>query len=167
MGMILYVVDVESGEIIASESLQEAVYAGSVNVSARYKGVSFGGSAFNQTPLGEATAHVISRAIAKVTSTIASRPWTPRIAAINSDGSIILNGGADRGLVNGVIFDVLGEGKTLKDPETGDVLGVVDQPTIGQLRVTRVEDRYSFAVGEAGASKLAVGMKCRRVVASR
>jgi curli biogenesis system outer membrane secretion channel CsgG len=167
MGMILYVVDVESGEIIASESLQESVYAGSLSASARYKGVAFGGTTFNQTPLGEATAVVISRAIAKVTTTIASRPWAPRIAAINADGTIVLNGGADRALAAGAMFDVLGEGRTLKDPETGDLLGVVDQPSIGKLRVTRVDDRYSIAVREGSGSALAVGMRCRRIVPAR
>jgi curli biogenesis system outer membrane secretion channel CsgG len=163
MGMILYVVDVESGEIIASESLQGSVNAGSVGVNARYKDVAFGGSTFNKTPLGEATAQVISRAVVKITATIASRPWTPRIAAINADGTIVLNGGTDRALTPGVVFEVLGEGRTFKDPETGDVLGVVDQPPIGRLRITRVTERYSVAVREEAVTELVVGMRCRRV----
>jgi curli biogenesis system outer membrane secretion channel CsgG len=116
MGMILYVVDVESGEIIASESLQESVYAGSVSASARYKGVALGGSAFNQTPLGEATANVISRAIAKVTA-VASRP-DARIAAINRTERLS-SAGADF-LTAGWTCDVR-RWRTLKKPETGDV----------------------------------------------
>ena len=52
MGIILYVVEVESGEVIASESLSESVRASNVSVQAAYKNVAFGGSAFYQTPLG-------------------------------------------------------------------------------------------------------------------
>lgn len=160
MGMILYVVDVESGEIIASESLQESVHAGSVEVRARYKGVAFGGSAFYQTPLGEATASVISRAVAKATTSIASRPWTPRIAAVQDDQTLILNGGRDRGIIAGARFHVLGEGRPIRDPETGDLLGTLDQPVLATLRVIRVADRYCIAQLEEGGGA-AVGMPCR------
>lgn len=162
MGMILYVVDVESGEIIASESLQQSVYAASVEVKARYKGVAFGGSAFYQTPLGEATHYVVSRAVAKTTGVIASRPWTPRIAAIADNGDIILNGGRDRGIRTGASYEVLGEGRPIFDPETGDVLGRLDQPTLGVVSITKVAERYSIGRLVTGAN-FKVGSECRPV----
>lgn len=161
MAITMYVVDVESGEIVVSETIQESVKASDLNVRAVYKDVAFGGSVFYKTPLGEATANVIDKAVVKVTESIASRPWVPRIAHINEDGSVILNGGADRKLKPGDEYELIEPGQPIVDPDNGDVLAAGAARVIGRVRVTDVQPRY--AVGSATATApLSVGQPCRK-----
>jgi curli biogenesis system outer membrane secretion channel CsgG len=163
MALTLYVVDVESGEIICSESLQETVTAQDLNVKVAYQNISFGGTVFYSTPLGKATSRVIEKAVRRVTETIASQPWEPKIAQVQEDNTVIINGGANRGLQVGDEFDVIEAGGTILDPDTGDVLGNRTGKTLGRVKVTSVQDRYSVAAVTSGASAgLQTGMKCRR-----
>jgi len=161
VGIILYVVDVESGEILASESIEESVHSSDVSVQAMYKDISFGGSSFYRTPLGKATAKVIDRAVARITDSIASRRWSPKIAAVQSDGLVLLNGGADREIVVGEQFTVMEDGAVVVDPETGDMLGRLAARPIATLRVTAVHERYSETL-PLNSAGIKVGQSCRR-----
>jgi curli biogenesis system outer membrane secretion channel CsgG len=165
MGVILYVVEVESGEIIASESIEESVKAGDTAVKAEYSGVSFGGTAFYRTPLGRATAKVIERAVRRITSAIAERPWEPLIAQVQSDGTVILNGGHDHGIRSGAEFEVLEEGAPVIDPATGDVIGRRAGRQVGRIIVQQVQPRYSMATIVVGrAAEFRPGCACRRSI---
>ena len=149
MSMIVYVIQVESGEIVASERIEESVGSAAVDVHAAYKDMSFGGTIFAKTPLGKATSRAIDRAVGKISEVIAARPWNPRIAALEADGTIILNGGKDRGIREGQVFDVLAEGTAIVDPETGDTIGHQPGKVLGQVRVCKVEPRYSVGMPES------------------
>jgi curli biogenesis system outer membrane secretion channel CsgG len=163
MGIILYVVEVESGEVIASESLSESVRAGDVSVQVAYQNVAFGGTAFYKTPLGRATARVIDRAVKRITEAIASRPWQPQVALVQQDGSVVLNGGRDRGVKTGAEFEVLDAGPPILDPSTGDVLGHSAGRTVGRIIVQDVHERYSTATIVTGlAAEFRAGQTCRR-----
>jgi len=162
MGIVLYVVDVESGEIIASENIEESVSARDLSVKAAYEGISFGGSVFYQTPLGRATKKVVERAINRITTAIASQPWEPQIALVQEDGSVIVNGGRDRGVKSGAEFEVLDAGKTILDPATGDAIGQSAGRSVGRLIVHDVKDRYSTATIVVGrAADFKPGQACR------
>jgi len=162
MGIVLYVVDVESGEIIASENIEESVSAKDLSVKAAYEGLSFGGSVFYQTPLGRATKKVVERAINRITTAIASQPWEPQIALVQEDGSVIVNGGRDRGVKSGAEFEVLDAGKTILDPATGDAIGQSAGRSVGRLIVHDVKDRYSTATIVVGrAADFKPGQACR------
>jgi len=162
MGIILYVVDVESGEIIACESLEESVRAKDLSVQATYQGVSFGGQVFHQTPLGRATAKVIGKAVKRITRAIAEQPWQPQIALVGSDGVVVINGGRDRGVERGAEFEVLEAGSPIVDPATGDVLGHSRGRRIGRVIVESVAARYSVATIVVGTkTDFRVGQACR------
>ncbi|RPI61284.1 MAG: hypothetical protein EHM48_05940, partial [Planctomycetaceae bacterium] len=162
MGMTLYVVDVESGEIICSESIQESVSAKELNVRAAYKDVTFGGTVFYQTPLGQATARVMDRAIRRITAVIASRPWEPKIAAVEA-GQIIVAGGADHAMKVGSQYDVVDAGSAIFDPDSGDVLGRRPGKTLGTIIITEVHDRFSVAQTTAGkAEDFQTGLKLKK-----
>jgi curli biogenesis system outer membrane secretion channel CsgG len=160
--ILLYVVNVESAEIIASESIEESVDAGEVNFQAMYKDVNFGGSGFYKTPLGKATARVIDRAVARITSTIAAERWSPRVAALQSGGRILLSGGSDRRMLVGEQFTVMDLGAPVVDPQSGDVLGRQPSKPIATVRVTAVHERYSEAIAISATAPLAVGQQCVR-----
>jgi curli biogenesis system outer membrane secretion channel CsgG len=162
MGIVLYVVDVESGEIIASENIEESVSARDLSVKTAYEGLSFGGSAFYQTPLGRATRKVVERAIARITTAIASRPWEPQIALVQEDGSVILNGGRDRGVKSGAEFEVVDAGNPILDPVTGDAIGQSAGRKVGRLIVHEVKERYCTATIVVGrAADFKPGQACR------
>ncbi|HZK80693.1 MAG TPA: CsgG/HfaB family protein [Humisphaera sp.] len=165
MAIVIYVVDVQSGEIICSQAIQETVPAVNLDVAGTYKNVAFGGSVFYRTPLGEATDHVIDRAVKRITQVIGSRRWEPRVARVSDDGRVILNGGHDRDLTIGSEFDVLEPGTPILDPDTGDVIGRDSVLAIGRLRLTDVEDRYSVGqLTNGNPATMKTGQPCRRVL---
>jgi len=167
MSMTLYVVEVESGEIICSQSIEESVRASDVAVKAVYQDIAFGGSVFYRTPLGQATARVIGRAVNRVAAAIASRPWEPKVAMVGSDGTVVVNGGSDRGLREGTRYDVLERGEAIVDPDTGDVIGHQPGRPIGRVQLQDVRKLYSVAGVTAGrAADFRVGQYCRRTDAT-
>jgi curli biogenesis system outer membrane secretion channel CsgG len=161
--MTVYVVEVESGEIVVSQTVQESVSASDLNVKAVYKDVAFGGNVFYKTPLGEATAKVIDKAVAGVTQAIANRPWAPRVALVPGDGTVVLNGGADRQLKPGDQLELLRPGPQIIDPDNGDVLGRSADKVVGRLTVREVAPRYSIATLLDPATDCTVGQLCRPV----
>jgi curli biogenesis system outer membrane secretion channel CsgG len=165
MSMTLYVVDVESGEIVASERIEETVKAKDVSVKAAYKDVALGGSTFYRTPLGRATADVIDTAVKRITRSIVARPWKPRVALIRKGGTILLNGGRNRRVSEGDEFVVKEYGEAIIDPTTGDLLGYTQGDTVGRVRVTDVKQKYAVAeVIRGEPTKLAVGQQCELAV---
>jgi len=160
----LYVVEVESGEIICSQTLSESVRTSDMNVKAYYKDIAFGGSAFYSTPLGKATTAILDKAVQKVTDTIANRPWQPKIAMVEPDGSVIVNGGADRLLAAGFEYDAIEAGAAIHDPDSGDVLGSKPGKVVGRLRIREVNDRFAVAQVVSGtSSQFQVGQRLTRV----
>ena len=164
VGMTLYVVDVESGEVICSESIEKSVSAKSAGVAGQYKGVSLGGSVFHRTPLGRATAAVMTRAVRKITATIASQPWQTKIAQVMPDNTVFLNGGRNRRITIGSEYHVLSPGRAIVDPDTGDIIGHHSIEILARLRVRRVQARFSVAeLIEGDGRQLKVGQTCRRL----
>jgi curli biogenesis system outer membrane secretion channel CsgG len=164
MGIIVYVVDVESGQIICSESIEESVRAGDMSSQASYKGVGFGGSQFHQTPLGRATASVIDKAVRKITHTIAAQPWEPKLAMIGQDHTVVINGGQDRRVQAGEYYDVLQTGEAILDPDTGDIIGRRGGKVVGRVQINSVELLCSQAAIVMGQSEtFQVGQRCKLV----
>lgn len=163
IGMTLYVVDVESGQIIASESIEESVLAGDMAVKAQYQNVGFGGTVFYRTPLGRATANVIDKAVGRVTDSIAARPWEPKVALVQGY-EVVINGGMDRSVRQGSRYEVYEIGSPIVDPDTGDVIGHQPGRSLGKLQVVDVRGRYSVASIQEGSVKdLQQGQRCRRI----
>ena len=146
MSIVLYVVEVESGEIICSKRLEKSLAARDATVQSSTQGTSFGGS-----PLGRATSDVIQRAVYEITQSIASRPWAPKIAMIQEeDELVVINGGTDRGIAVGQEFDVYENARPITDPDSGDLLGHASINKFGRLKVREVRDRLAVAFITAG-----------------
>jgi len=163
MGIVLYVVDVESGEVVASESVEKTVRAGDASVQAVYGKVGFGGRAFRQTPLGRATAEVIREAVRRISRVIAAQPWRPRVAQVTADGVVILGGGRNHGLRRGDEFVVVEEGPPIEDPQTGDLLGRAPARPVGRLIVEEVHETWSRTTIAVGTKEdFRPGQRCVR-----
>lgn len=67
-----------------------------------------------------------------------------KIAAVQSDGTLILNYGAGTVKIDDM-FTVFQQGETIKDPQTGEVLGS-DEKRLGLIKITSVTDKFSKGV---------------------
>lgn len=145
VSLTVTLVDVETGEILASVQSAGTARAREAYVSAQYKDVMFGGDAFFRTPLGVATADSIRRAVHEIAAAVPRSMWRPLVASVLPDGRVALNGGRDRGFAVGQVFEARERGAPVTDPATGDVLGVLEGKRVGTLRVSEVQDRIAFA----------------------
>jgi len=144
LGMTLYVIDVESGEVLASEAIDERVRAGDVAGEGVYKNVTFGGTVFHRTPLGRATRSAIRTAVDRISTTIARQRWRPKVAGVESN-ALIITGGRDRRLAVGATFQVMQRGEAVIDPDTGDVIGTREPNVVGVVVVEKVNAKFSIA----------------------
>jgi len=150
VSLTLTVIEVESGQILESVQCQGIARAREAYVKGAYKGVAFGGDAFFRTPLGEATAEAIGDGVEALIKSIPTVRWKPMVASMIG-GKVVINGGTQRGLEEGQMFDVYGEGKAITDPETGDLLSVLPGPVIGSIRVVQVSEKVAFADRVSGS----------------
>ena len=68
-----------------------------------------------------------------------------KVAKIINSRELVLNVGADNGVVEGMIFEVLDpKGEEIHDPETGDFLGSLEIAKV-RVRVKGVEKKLSIA----------------------
>jgi len=163
MSVTLQVVDVESGEILASETIEHSVRAGDMSVKAVYKDVGFGGSSFYRTPLGRATSKVIDKAVRRITKVITAQPWQPKLAGVHERGTVVINGGSRRGLRKGMVYEVRARGQPIVDPDTGDVIGSQGAKIVGEVRVSKVRELYCVAQIVSGKrEEFQIGQICRR-----
>ena len=144
VSLTLYVIDVESSEIIASKTMEGRARAGSMDFTTTYKDVAIGGKSFFRTPLGEATQEVMDQCLKHIAKVIATQQWYPSVVKVNGSG-IIISGGKDRHVTIGSHWSAYEKGESLIDPKTGDVLGHEKGKYTGRIRVTEVHDKYSTA----------------------
>lgn len=150
VSIVMTVVEVESGQILASVRSTATASARSAYGAASYNGVDFGGDTFSKTPLGTATTEAIRSGVRKLTRGIPRDEWSLMIADHVGAGRVILNGGRDHGLRIGDLYRAVGPARVITDPATGDVLTRLPGPELGQLRVVEVHPNYSIAETQAG-----------------
>lgn len=144
VGLTLTIVDIESGRIVDSVQCAGKARAGDAYAKGSYKGIQFGGRSFFQTPLGIATASAIRQGLHGIVKKMPRITWTPMIAEV--DGArLVLNGGRERGLEAGAVYQVRGKGTPITDPLTGDVLDIMPGPVVGTVRIMEMRDQVSVA----------------------
>lgn len=144
VSVTLYVIDVESGEIITSKTLEGTASAGSANFKTTYHDVAIGGKSFFRTPLGKATQKVMDQCLEHIAEVIAVKRWYPSVVKL--EGSrLIISGGADRHMALASEWAAYEKGESLIDPKTGDKLGQEPGLYSGRIQVTEVHDKYSIA----------------------
>ncbi|MEI8140301.1 MAG: CsgG/HfaB family protein [bacterium] len=144
VSLTLTLVDVETGQILSSVQSTGLVRTREAFIESSYKGVSFGGEVFFATPLGKATARAIEGGVNQIVRDMPQNPWRPMISCIR-EGTILVNGGKDRGFREGAEYIVRGPAEPVTDPATGDVLTFVPGARIGLLCILQVDEKVSFA----------------------
>lgn len=121
-------VDAETGQVLFADSGKGVVRKSSGKV------LGMGNqSKYDETLEGEALRAAIVKFMDNLTSQVNKKQWSCRIAAVE-DGSIYLNAGEESGLQVGQKLKVFSQGKEIKDPTTGLVLGRTEKE-IGVVKV--------------------------------
>jgi curli biogenesis system outer membrane secretion channel CsgG len=121
-------VDAETGQVLYADSGKGVVRKSSGKV------LGMGNqSKYDETLEGEALRAAIVKFMDNLTSQINKKQWSCRVAAVE-DGSVYLNAGEESGVEVGQKLKVFSQGKEIKDPTTGLVLGRTEKE-IGTIKV--------------------------------
>ena len=74
-----------------------------------------------------------------------TEPIRGKVARVLNDREIAINIGTVHGVTVGMRFDVMdAQGQDIKDPDTDEVLGAVERPTV-RVKITSVQDKLAVA----------------------
>lgn len=144
VALTLTLVDVETGQILSAVQSAGLVRTREAYAKATYDGVSFGGDVFFETPLGKATARAIYGGVKQISRDMPKNPWRPMISCVRN-GTILINGGKERGFRVDASYIVRGPADPVTDPATGDVLTFVPGPKLGVIQIVQVDDKVAYA----------------------
>ncbi len=150
VGIIIYLYDTTTGQVLASQRCEGKADSGGMNVGFVNKdwGLKTGGH--KATPIDKATQMAIDQAVAFIAAKMNNVPWQGRIIKSEA-GKVYLNVGLSGGINVGDEFNVYREGESLVDPESGMTLGA-EATRIGRVQVMQVKDKFSIATPVAGAN---------------
>ena len=113
--------------------------------------VAFGTNDFQETILGQATRAAVGELASKLTKEViaagGSAGLTGKVAAV-SGGEIYLNIGANAGVAEGSVFAISRILEEIKDPDTGAVIDLIDEPV---CEITIIEVREATCIGRISA----------------
>lgn len=147
VGMDLRLVDTRTGEILYSHRATGKAWEKAIGGKVNYKFLDFGGDAFHKTPLGLATRRAIDNAVKFILGVIEKQveefSWLGLV--VESDGNMVyFNAGFDKQINLGDKLKISSIKKMLTDPETNQVIGVIEDP-LGYAEAVHVERRYTKA----------------------
>lgn len=147
-------IDTSTGQVIASHNAAKSVPAAGGGLGARIGNVTFGGDAFFQTPIGQATRAAMQDALQFIMAT-AFKAVIPSFSIVKVEGGMAyINAGTNSNVRVGDVLMVYSKGEDLVDPDTGLKLGS-DEKMIGSIQITNVQEKFSIGTvrGGAGAVK--------------
>lgn len=147
-------IDTSTGQVIASHSAAKSVPAAGGGLGARVGNVTFGGDAFFQTPIGQATRAAMQDALQFIMAT-AFKAVVPSFSIVKVEGGMAyINAGSNSNVRVGDVLMVYSKGEDLVDPDTGLKLGS-DEKMIGSIQITNVQEKFSIGTirGGVGAMK--------------
>jgi curli biogenesis system outer membrane secretion channel CsgG len=136
-------IDASTGQVIASTNASAKAASSGISANIAPRGFSFGGDAFNSTPLGQATREAISKAVAFILERTPTQAQALAVVKVEGD-QVFINAGASENIRVGDRFTVHSKGEDLIDPTTGLKLGS-SQRQIGTIEVVDVQEKFSIA----------------------
>ncbi|MBI2082499.1 MAG: hypothetical protein HYT76_02925 [Deltaproteobacteria bacterium] len=147
VGIDLRVIDTRTGEILHSHRAQGRAWERATSIKVDYKFVEFGGDLFYKTPLGKATRRAISDALQFILEVVEQRTeefsWMARVIEVEGD-TLYFDAGKKADLQIGDRFRVSSVQKVLTDPETNEILGLVEKE-LGVAEAIAIELKYTRA----------------------
>lgn len=147
VGVDLRLVDTRTGEILYSHQAQGKAWEKAVGAKVDYKLINFGGDAFHKTPLGRACRRAIRDAVDFVLGVIEKQvedfSWLGLVIEVNR-GMVYFNAGEDKEVITGDRFRISTIKKVLTDPETNQVIGLIEDH-LGFIQAVHVDQKYTKA----------------------
>ena len=143
IGMDLRLVDTTTGQIIQVHKVEQKASATALSADINVKQVAFGGDVFNKTPLGQATRQAITQAAALIVRSMQRVPWSGRVVEVAGD-EVYVNAGSATGVKPGDIFTVSVVLRQLTDPDSGALLGIVED-RLGEIEIVSVQEKFGVA----------------------
>lgn len=149
VGIDLRIIDTSTGEILHSYRSEGRAWEKAVAVELNSPiSFTFGGDAFQKTPLGKATRQVIHEALGFVLGTVQERlrsysTWLAKIIH-QEENWVYINAGSAAQVHIGDRLSVFSIKKVLTDPETNQIIGMIENPT-AELTVVFVSEKLSKA----------------------
>lgn len=110
--------------------------------------------------LEEMRDNLVTMAAKEIVNGIVDSLFPVKIVKIDTNGKVVLNQGGKR-FAKGQIFDVLGKGDILINPDTGEKIGT-EEIRIGQIKVVKVTNAITYAEVISGdVAAIKDGMLCR------
>ncbi|MBI2066691.1 MAG: hypothetical protein HYW02_06420 [Deltaproteobacteria bacterium] len=130
VGIDLRVIDTRTGEILHSHRAQGRAWEKAFGAKINYKFIEFGGDLFHKTPLGKATRRAIENALLFILEVIEKRTadfsWMARVIEVE-ENRVYFDAGSEQKIREGDRFRVSTVQKVLTDPETNEVLGLLEK----------------------------------------
>jgi len=142
--VIVKLIDTTSGEIVAKERIVGKAGNTHLKVGLDIAGVNTDLGGFKKTPLGQAAQDCINQATAVIAKKMEEFPFEGAVITTSSSGKVLINRGAEFGVEAGQELVMGAEGKTITDPDTGAILGKEEGQTIGKLKVSKVDKKFSY-----------------------
>lgn len=93
--------------------------------------------------LGQATRQAIEQAVIFIIRSTEQVPWTGRVVEV-AGGQVYINAGASAGVKPGDRFMVTAVVRELTDPDSGALLGIVEDKR-GEIEVVSAQEKFSVA----------------------
>jgi len=143
--IIVKLIDTTTGEIVAKESVTGKAGNTALRVGLSYHSLGTEMGGFVKTPLGQAAQDCINQAAAFIAKKMETFPFEGNVIKVTDGGQVIINRGSEFGMEVGQELTLATQGETLMDPETGEMLGEEEGEVIGQVRVSKVAEKVSYA----------------------
>lgn len=147
VGIDLRVIDTRTGEILYSHRAQGRAWEKALSTKIDYKFIDFGGDLFHKTPLGKATRRTIEDALQFLLEVIEKRTsefsWLARVIEVEG-GSLYIDVGHQANIEPSDRFRITSVQKVLTDPETNEILGLVERE-VGLAEAVEVDLKYTRA----------------------
>jgi curli biogenesis system outer membrane secretion channel CsgG len=156
----LRLIDTSTGQVIASHNVSKIASGAGGGFAVRDRRVMFGGDAFFQTPIGQATRAAMQEAVHFVVS---RSPTTaaPSFSIVKVEGGkAYINAGANANVRVGDVFQVYSRGEDLTDPDTGLKLGSSER-LVGSIQVSEVQEQFSIGTVQGGTGVMKRGDRVR------
>ena len=140
----IYVVDVQSGQVIASQSVEATVPESKHNEKVELGDAAFGSYTFYHTSVGRATNKMLDKAVRAIARAITDQPFQPKISSIVNN-QVIINGGRNRRLKVDSEYIIRPTAEAVLDPDSGDILGHITGEVLGRVRIMQVLEKYAIA----------------------
>jgi len=149
------ILNVKNGQLVAADQGEGKESTGSLGMSGGdWSGagaIKFGSEGFDSTLPGKATRKAINNLVEKIIIYL----YKAKIIDVTGN-EVTINIGTAGGIKKDTKMDVYAEGKEIRDPDTGELLGKKKE-LIGQIKITDVQDKYSTGIIMKGSGPVAPG----------